>query len=64
MRSPREQTRVLQLLIGRVVYDALDSSIEVSFHPTGIKALSAEAVGGIEVPDGVDSGTALREQAA
>jgi site-specific DNA recombinase len=38
--SPREQTRVLRLLISRVEYDETDSSIEVAFHPTGIKALA------------------------
>ncbi len=38
--SPREQARVLRLLIARVDYDAADSSIEVTFHPTGIKLLA------------------------
>ncbi|MBI5866082.1 MAG: recombinase family protein, partial [Planctomycetes bacterium] len=38
--SPREQIRVLRLLISRVDYDAADSSIEVTFHPTGIKSLA------------------------
>ncbi len=39
--SPREQARLVRLLVGRVEYDASDSSIEVTFHPTGIKALAS-----------------------
>jgi site-specific DNA recombinase len=38
--SPREQIRLLRLLISRVEYDAADSSIEIAFHPTGIKSLA------------------------
>ena len=38
--SPREQARVLQLLIAKVEYDAAGCSIEVSFHAAGIKALA------------------------
>jgi len=38
--SPREQGRVLRLLVSRVEYDASDSSIEVEFFPTGIKSLA------------------------
>ena len=38
--SPREQAEVLQLLIARVDYEAADSSISITFHPSGIKALS------------------------
>src|SRR5262249_53419010 len=40
--SPREQVRVVQLLVHRVDYDAADSSIEVTFYPSGIRALAAE----------------------
>jgi len=39
--SPRERIRLLRLLISRVEYDAADSSIEITFHPTGIKSLAA-----------------------
>ncbi len=46
--APREQVRMLQLLINKVVYDALDSSIEVSFYPSGVKALAGGAVEGPE----------------
>ena len=38
--SPREQVRLINLLVYRVEFDAADSSIEVSFYPSGIKALA------------------------
>ncbi len=38
--SPREQTRIVQLLVQRVEFDAGEGTIEVSFHPSGIKALA------------------------
>lgn len=38
--SPREQVRLINLLVHRVEFDAADSSIEVSFYPSGIKALA------------------------
>ena len=38
--SPREQAEVLRLLIARVDYDAAQSSVSVTFHPSGIKALA------------------------
>lgn len=41
--SPREQVRLLHLLVSRVEYDAADSSIEVALHPTGIKSLADDA---------------------
>jgi len=41
--SPREQVRVIQLLVHRVDFDAADSSIEVTFYPSGIKALAADS---------------------
>jgi len=43
MLSPREQARVIKLLVSRVEFDAQESSIAVSFHPSGIKALATEA---------------------
>ena len=36
----REQALALSLLVSRVEYDAEDSAIEVSFHPTGIRTLT------------------------
>ncbi|HKQ49905.1 MAG TPA: recombinase family protein [Phycisphaerae bacterium] len=39
MLSPREQARVIHLLVSRVEFDGDDSTIEVAFHPSGIKAL-------------------------
>ena len=40
--SPREQSRVLQLLIERVDYDGDAGTVSVTFRPTGIKALTDE----------------------
>jgi site-specific DNA recombinase len=45
--SPREQVQLINLLVHRVEFDAADSSIEVSFYPSGIKALAT----GTEGPD-------------
>jgi len=42
--SPREQVDLLRLLVARVDYDARDSTIEVSFHADGIRALAAREV--------------------
>ena len=38
--SPREQARLLSLLVARVEFDVNESTVEVSFHPAGIKALA------------------------
>ena len=43
--SPREQAKVLSLLVARVEYDATDSTVAVSFHPSAIKALAARQLG-------------------
>ena len=40
--APREQRRVLQLLIERVDYDGEKSTVSVTFHPAGIKTLADE----------------------
>jgi site-specific DNA recombinase len=40
--SPREQARVIQLLVERVEYDGKDGTISVTFRPNGIKALAQE----------------------
>ncbi len=39
--SPREQTRLINLLVSRVEFDAPETAIEISFHPSGIKALAS-----------------------
>jgi len=39
--APREQARIAALLIARVEFDATDSSIEITFHAAGLKALAA-----------------------
>lgn len=38
--SPREQAEALSLLVARVEYDADESTVAVSFHTSGIKALA------------------------
>jgi site-specific DNA recombinase len=43
--SPREQLRLLTLLIARVEFDAEESTVEVTYHLAGIKALAARQVG-------------------
>jgi site-specific DNA recombinase len=40
--APKEQARVVQLLVERVDYDGKAGTIAVTFHPSGIKALAAE----------------------
>ncbi|MBK8267270.1 MAG: recombinase zinc beta ribbon domain-containing protein [Planctomycetes bacterium] len=40
--SPKEQAKVIELLVRRVEYDAAESEMEVSFHACGIKALQAQ----------------------
>lgn len=40
--SPREQARVLELLIERIDYDGQHGSVSLTFHPCGIKALTQE----------------------
>jgi site-specific DNA recombinase len=44
--SPREQVRLVHLLVSRVEYDAADSSIEVTLHPTGITLLADDDAAG------------------
>jgi len=40
--APREQVRVIHLLVQRVVYDGDESTVSVTFHPAGIKTLADE----------------------
>jgi site-specific DNA recombinase len=40
--TPREQTRVIGLLVERVDYDGATGRIAITFHPTGIKALAQQ----------------------
>ena len=43
--SPREQARVVRLLVERVAYDGAAGSVAVTFRPSGLKALAAEQGG-------------------
>jgi site-specific DNA recombinase len=40
--APREQARVLELLVERVEYDGQRGRVSLTFHPCGIKALTHE----------------------
>jgi site-specific DNA recombinase len=40
--TPREQARVVGLLVNRVEYDGAKQKVTVTFHPTGIKTLADE----------------------
>ena len=40
--TPREQMRVVDLLVERVDYDGQNGSVSITFRPTGIKTLGAE----------------------
>ena len=39
---PREQARVLELLVERVAYDGEHGNVSLTFHPCGIKSLTQE----------------------
>jgi site-specific DNA recombinase len=43
--SPREQAKILALLVAKVEFDASDSSIAVTFHASAIKALAKGQIG-------------------
>jgi len=40
--APREQTRIIQLLVERVDYDGASAKVSITFHPSGIKTLAHE----------------------
>lgn len=40
--APREQARVIELLVEQISYDGDGGSISVTFRPTGIKTLASE----------------------
>jgi site-specific DNA recombinase len=40
--TPREQARVIGLLVERVDYDGAKGKVSITFHPTGIKTLAEE----------------------
>jgi site-specific DNA recombinase len=42
--SSREQVKVLHLLVARVEFDATDSTIAITFHPSAIKTLSETSI--------------------
>jgi site-specific DNA recombinase len=40
--APREQARVVQLLVERVDYDGTNGKVTITFHPSGIRTLADE----------------------
>jgi site-specific DNA recombinase len=42
--TPREQARIVQLLVERVDYDGAGGKVSITFHPSGIKTLASERV--------------------
>ncbi len=40
--NPKDQARLIELLIERVEYDGRDGSVLLTFHPTGIQTLASE----------------------
>ncbi len=48
--APREQGRVLGLLVERVEYDGQRGSVSLTFHACGIRALAQELANGQEDP--------------
>jgi site-specific DNA recombinase len=40
--TPREQARIVQLLVERVDYDGAAGRVSITFHPSGIKTLAGE----------------------
>ncbi|MGB0716813.1 MAG: recombinase family protein, partial [Phycisphaerae bacterium] len=44
--TPKEQARVMQLLIQRVDYDGANGKVAVTFHASGIRALGRQAING------------------
>jgi site-specific DNA recombinase len=40
--APREQTRLVQLLIEKVEFDGVNGRVAIAFYPTGIKSLAEE----------------------
>jgi site-specific DNA recombinase len=40
--TPREQARIVQLLVQRVDYDGAEGRVSITFHPSGIKTLADE----------------------
>jgi len=40
--SPREQARIVQLLVERVDYDGREGTIAVTFRPNGIRTLAQD----------------------
>ncbi len=44
--SPKEQTRLIRMLIQRVDYDATKGSVSITFHPLGLRSIGQQACEG------------------
>jgi len=42
--APREQARVIELLVERVAYDGKGGQLAITFRPSGIKTLASEMI--------------------
>ena len=62
--SPRERVRVVHLLVGRVEFDAGQSTIEVSFHPVGAEARGEDSGPPVDLTSTRDDGGIGTEEAA
>jgi site-specific DNA recombinase len=40
--TPREQARIVELLVQRVDFDGATNKVSITFHPSGIKTLVDE----------------------
>lgn len=47
---PREQERVVNLLVERIEFDGARETVAITFKPTGIKSLAADVAAAQEAP--------------
>ena len=40
--APKEQVRIIQLLVGRIEYDGGAGTVTITFRPSGLRALEGE----------------------
>ncbi len=40
--TPKEQARIIQLLVGRIEYDGEAGTVTITFRPSGIRALEGK----------------------
>jgi len=57
---PREQARILHLLIDHIDYDGEAHEVAITLHPAGIESLSHEVQAAAKPPAGEPAGGARR----